>query len=61
MATATSTRPRLKARYHDEVAGVLLTEFGYGNVMQVPAITKVAVNIGLGEAIENAKKLAVTA
>lgn len=55
MATATSTSPRLKARYHDEVAKTLMTEFGYDNVMQVPAVVKVAVNIGLGEAIENAK------
>ena len=55
MATATATSPRLKARYHDEVAKTLMTEFGYSNVMQVPAVVKVAVNIGLGEAIENAK------
>jgi large subunit ribosomal protein L5 len=57
MATATSTSPRLKARYHEEVAKALLTEFGYANVMQVPSVVKVAVNIGLGEAIENAKAI----
>jgi large subunit ribosomal protein L5 len=47
----------LRQRYHDEVAPALRREFGYGNVMQVPRLEKVVVNIGLGEAIANAKAL----
>lgn len=46
---------RLKQRYTDEVVPSLLTEFGYTNVMAIPKITKVVVNMGLGEATQNAK------
>ncbi|HEX6139409.1 MAG TPA: 50S ribosomal protein L5 [Candidatus Limnocylindria bacterium] len=44
-------------RYHDEVAPALQREFSYANPMQVPRLEKVVVNIGLGEAIQNAKAL----
>ena len=47
----------LRQRYHDEVAPALRREFGYANPMEVPRLDKVVVNIGLGEAIQNAKAL----
>jgi len=46
---------RLAERYKAEIAPTLFKEFEYGNVMQVPKLTKVVVNIGLGESIQNAK------
>jgi large subunit ribosomal protein L5 len=46
---------RLKLVYEDRVVPALVKEFGYKNVMAVPKIDKVAVNIGLGEATQNAK------
>jgi large subunit ribosomal protein L5 len=47
----------LRQRYHDEIAPALQREFGYANTMQIPRLEKVVVNIGLGEAIANAKAL----
>jgi large subunit ribosomal protein L5 len=47
----------LHQRYRDEVAPALRKEFGYANVMQVPRLEKIVVNIGLGEALTNAKAL----
>ena len=49
--------PRLKERYRSDVLPALMGEFGYGNVMQVPRVEKVTVNVGLGEAVQNAKAL----
>jgi len=49
--------PRLKERYQKEVAGALKEQFQYGNVMQIPRITKINVNIGLGEALTDANAL----
>jgi len=49
--------PRLKERYREEVAPALMKEFGYQNVMQVPRLKKIVVNIGLGEALQNPKAL----
>ena len=46
---------RLKERYQKEVAPALKKEFGYSNVMAVPKIRKIVVNMGLGEATSNAK------
>ncbi|MCC7242587.1 MAG: 50S ribosomal protein L5 [Acidobacteria bacterium] len=46
---------RLRERYGTEVVPALTNEFGYPNVMAVPRITKVIVNMGLGEATQNAK------
>src|SRR3954453_18370647 len=46
---------RLKAKYQKEVIPQLQKEFGYSNVMAVPKIQKVVVNMGLGEATQNAK------
>jgi large subunit ribosomal protein L5 len=45
----------LRQRYHDEAVPALQKEFGYGNPMEVPRLTKIVVNIGLGEALTNAK------
>ena len=46
---------RLKERYEKEIIPALKKEFGYSNVMAIPKITKVVVNMGLGEATQNAK------
>ena len=46
---------RLRERYEKEVIPALKKEFGYGNVMAIPRIQKVVVNMGLGEATQNAK------
>jgi large subunit ribosomal protein L5 len=46
---------RLRERYQSEVVPALEKEFGYANVMAIPKITKVVVNMGLGEATQNAK------
>ena len=47
----------LRKRYYEEVVPTLMTDFGFANVMQVPKIQKVVVNVGVGEALENAKAL----
>jgi large subunit ribosomal protein L5 len=47
----------LRLRYRDEVVPALIREFRYANPMQVPRLEKVVVNIGLGEAIQNAKAI----
>lgn len=49
--------PRLLERYRKEVVPAMEKEFGYDNVMQVPHIEKVVLNIGMGEALQNAKSL----
>ena len=49
--------PRLAERYRNEVVPALEKEFGYKNIMQVPKIEKVVLNIGMGEALTNAKSL----
>jgi len=48
---------RLKEQYKDEVLPELMKEFGYRNVMEVPRITKITLNMGVGEAKTNAKLL----
>ncbi|HEV8054625.1 MAG: 50S ribosomal protein L5 [Chloroflexi bacterium] len=47
----------LRQRYQEEVVPVLVRDFGYANPMQVPRVSKVVVNIGMGEALQNAKAL----
>lgn len=49
--------PRMKDKYREEIVPAMLKDFGYSNVNQVPRITKVVVNVGLGEALQNAKAL----
>jgi len=57
MTTTTETvpRPRLKLRYREEIVPTLREQFGYGNVMQVPTVTKVVVNMGVGDAARDSK------
>jgi len=52
-----STPPRLKDRYRKEILPALMKEFSYSNTMQAPKVQKIIVNIGVGEAISNAKAL----
>lgn len=52
-----ATTPRLQDKYRQEVLPALQKEFGFSNVMQVPALHKVVINIGMGEAIQNAKAM----
>ena len=46
---------RLRARYHENVVPALTKEFGYTNLMAVPKIQRIVVNMGLGEATQNVK------
>ena len=48
---------RLKERYNSEIKGKLQEKFNYKNVMQIPSLQKVVINIGMGEAIQNPKAL----
>jgi large subunit ribosomal protein L5 len=67
MATPTATKantaeperyvPRLKARYRSEVSPALMQDLGYTSVMAVPTVKKIVLNIGLGEALTNARAL----
>ena len=50
-------KPRLHTRYEDEIHEQLTREFGYTNPMQVPTLRKIAVNIGLGEALDNGRAI----
>jgi large subunit ribosomal protein L5 len=54
---ATHEIPRLKVRYRDELVAQLKDELSLGNVMEVPRVVKVVVNMGVGEAIKDAKLL----
>jgi large subunit ribosomal protein L5 len=58
MTTATETPvPRLRQRYHDEIRPALLTELELGSVMRVPKVTKITLNMGVGDAKTDAKAL----
>lgn len=50
-------RPRLRDVYEQQVVPALMKEFGYKNVMQVPRLERVVLNVGMGEAIQNVKLL----
>jgi large subunit ribosomal protein L5 len=54
-AATTYPTPRLKTRYRDEVVPALKSQFGYANPMQVPGLTKIVVNMGVGMAARDAK------
>ncbi|MDP8960067.1 MAG: 50S ribosomal protein L5 [Actinomycetota bacterium] len=56
-ATTTDYGPRLKRRYREEIVSALQEQLGLANVMEVPRLEKVVVNIGIGEAIQDAKAL----
>lgn len=49
--------PRLKDQYKSEVVSAMMEKFGYKNVMQVPKLEKVVINMGVGEAKDDSKKL----
>ena len=49
--------PRMKEKYQRDVAPALKNEFSYQNVMEIPRLEKIVLNIGLGEALQNAKAL----
>jgi large subunit ribosomal protein L5 len=53
--------PRMKARYVAEVAKAMTEKFGYENVMQVPRIEKITLNMGVGEASQDKKKVQIAA
>lgn len=53
MSTATAIVPRLKTRYNDEIRSQLLESLGLGNIMEVPRLEKIVVNVGAGKATEN--------
>jgi large subunit ribosomal protein L5 len=55
MTTAEKTLPRLKQRYRDEIRDSLQKEFNFDNVMQIPGVVKVVVNMGVGDAARDAK------
>jgi len=48
-------QPRLRNKYKDEIVPQLMKDFGFKNVMQVPKLERIVVNMGLGEAVQNAK------
>jgi large subunit ribosomal protein L5 len=52
MAATETAIPRLKQRYQDEIKGALMSELGVDNVMQVPRLTKIVVNMGVGRATQ---------
>ena len=52
---STVSAPRLKTRYRAEIKPALKSKFGYKNVMQIPTLTKVIVNMGVGEAARDSK------
>ena len=52
---ANGYEPRLKTRYKEEIVPSLVEQFGYANRMQAPRVEKIVLNIGLGEALQNAR------
>ena len=57
MTAPEKVAPRLKTRYRDEIAPKLREQFSYGNPMQIPRLVKIVVNMGVGEAARDAKKI----
>jgi large subunit ribosomal protein L5 len=55
MSTDVKVIPRLKAQYREEIVPALTTEFQFANAMQVPGLTKIVVNMGVGEAARDSK------
>jgi len=49
--------PRLKEKHNSEIVKAMMDKFGYKNVMQVPRLDKVVINMGVGEAIQNSKAI----
>ena len=61
LKTSTSQRPRLELRYVNEIRKMLVEDFNFSSPMQAPRFSKVVVNMGLGEALTNAKTAAFDA
>ncbi|HMS75875.1 50S ribosomal protein L5 [Gordonia sp. (in: high G+C Gram-positive bacteria)] len=55
MTTTEKVQPRLKTRYREEIKAELNKQFDYANVMQIPGVVKVVVNMGVGDAARDAK------
>ena len=53
--------PRFKAQYHDNIRAALKAEFGYKNDMQIPRLDKIVLNMGVGEAVKDTKKVKTAA
>ncbi len=57
MSEAQTYEPRLKAQYRDAIRATMKEKFSYTNDMQIPAIEKVVINMGVGEAVADSKKI----
>ncbi len=57
MLDAANYTPRLKAVYKDKIRAALMSEFGYTNEMQLPKLDKIVLNMGVGEAVKDTKKV----
>ncbi|MCC5981855.1 MAG: 50S ribosomal protein L5 [Oceanicaulis sp.] len=57
MSETATYEPRLKTRYREEIRARLKEKFGYANEMQIPRLDKVVLNMGVGEAAQDSKKL----
>ncbi|MGL5828275.1 MAG: 50S ribosomal protein L5 [Angustibacter sp.] len=55
MTADTKVQPRLKQQYRSEIVPALTKEFGFSNIMQVPGVVKVVVNMGVGDAAKDSK------
>jgi large subunit ribosomal protein L5 len=53
----TAYEPRLKAQYRDKVRPALIERFGYKNALEVPRVDKIVINMGVGEAVADSKKV----
>ena len=56
-ASAPPSRPRMLERYRQDAAPAMARDFSYANVMEIPRLTKVVVNVGLGESLQNPRAL----
>ena len=57
MAETATYVPRLRTQYEERITPALTEEFGYTNVMQMPKLDKIVLNIGVGEAVNDTKKV----
>jgi large subunit ribosomal protein L5 len=55
--TATAYAPRLRVQYDERIKAALTEQFGYRNVMQTPRLDKIVLNMGVGEAVSDPKKV----
>ena len=61
MPETSTYKPRLRAHYDDVVRQKMIEQFGYKNAMEVPHVTKIVINMGVGEAVADSKKAATAA